>query len=392
MLRLFKDIELFAPGRCGRVDLLMGGGQILEIADAIRIPKAHCEVRPCHGLLAVPGFIDGHVHLLGGGGEGGYATRTPEFPILDAILGGVTTVVGCLGTDGITRSLPALLAKTRQLEAEGISAYMLTGHYGVPTRTFTGSVEEDLLLIDKVIGVGEVALADHRSSQPTFAELARLAAEARRGGMLAGKAGIVNFHLGDGPGRLELLERLVRETELPYSQFLPTHVNRSEALFEAATAYALAGGWVDLTTSTMPWLLELGEIKAARGLRRLMEAGVPARRITFTSDGQGSLPDFDSEGRLRGLAVGRVTSLFQEARSAVLEEGLELASALEVITTSPADLLGLGGKGRLQPGADADLVLLKPGTLAIDTVVARGRILMAAGRPLVQGAFPQERG
>ena len=72
----------------------------------------------------MPGFIDGHVHMTGGGGEGGYATRTPELSLSDAIRGGVTTIVGCLGTDGVTRSLAALLAKARALDEEGISTFI----------------------------------------------------------------------------------------------------------------------------------------------------------------------------------------------------------------------------------------------------------------------------
>lgn len=387
MLRLIQDVDLYSPEPRGRMDLLLGGGRILEIGPRIRLPRAHCEVVQGRGRIAAPGLIDGHVHLLGGGGEGGWGTRTPELPLSDAILGGITTVVGCLGTDGCTRCLPSLLAKVRQLEAEGLSAYMYTGSYGLPLRTLTGGIEEDLLLIDKVIGAGEIAISDHRSSQPTFEELARLAGDARRAGLLAGKSGLIHLHLGDGPGRLELLERLVRDTELPARQFLPTHVNRNQSLFEAALAYALAGGYVDLTTSTVPALLAAGEIKASAGLRRLLEAGVPAERITFTSDGQGSLPDFDASGRLQGLALGRVTSLLQEVRDAVLVEGIPLAQALQVVTSSPAALLGLPGKGRLEAEADADLVLLRPADLQLDAVFALGRPLMQAGRLLVRGAF-----
>lgn len=387
MLRLIRDVELFAPEPLGRQDLLMGGGRILEVGPRIRMPRAHCETLQGRGLWATPGFIDGHVHLIGGGGEGGWGTRTPELPVRDAILGGVTTLVGCLGTDGITRTLPALLAKVRQLEAEGLSAYMYSGHYGLPAKTLTGSVEEDLLLIDKVIGVGEVAISDHRSSQPTFEELARLAGEARRGGLLSGKAGLVDLHLGDGPRKVELLLRLLAETELPASQFLPTHINRNGDLFEAGLAYARSGGYVDLTTSTVPQLLAQGEVKASEGLARLLRAGVPAERITFTSDGQGSLPDFDTAGHLVGLSVGRVTSLHEELRDAVKADGVAFTEALKVVTSSPADLLKLHLKGRLAPGLDADLLLLKPDTLAVDTVVAGGRLLMRGGRILVKPTF-----
>lgn len=387
MLTLVKNAELLAPEPSGRCDLLLGGGRILKMEPGIRISRSLADVIDARNLLAVPGFIDGHVHLQGGGGEGGFATRTPELPFSDLVLGGVTTVVGCLGTDGITRSLAGLLAKVRGLEEEGVTAYMFTGHYGVPLRTLTGSVEEDLILIDKVIGVGEVAISDHRSSQPTFEALARLVAEARRGGILSGKAGLVNFHLGDGPRGLSHLRRLLAETELPAGQLLPTHINRNPDLFEEGIAYAKGGGFVDFTTSTVPQFLEEGEVKCSVALRRMLEAGVDPGQITFTSDGQGSLPNFDGQGRLTGIGVGRVTSLFAEVRDAVQQEGVALETALRVITSNPAARLKLKAKGRLAPGSDADIVLLDPRTLEVHTVIARGRTLMKGRKVLVKGTF-----
>jgi beta-aspartyl-dipeptidase (metallo-type) len=335
----------------------------------------------------VPGFIDGHVHIMGGGGEGGPSTRTPELGLRDAIRGGVTTLVGCLGTDGYTRTMAGLLAKAQGLEAEGLSTYIVTGHYAVPTRTLTGSIEEDLLFIDKVVGVGEVALSDHRSSQPTYEEFARLAGETRRGGILSGKAGLVNIHIGDGKRGLAYLRRLLAEEELPPKQFLPTHINRNPALFEEGIAYALAGGFVDFTTSTLASGPDTGEIRPSTGLRRMLEAGVDPGQITFTSDGQGSLPEFDAMGRMTGIGIGRVASLYAEVRNAVQQEGVALATALQVITSNPAHLFKLKGKGRLAPDMDADVVLLDPEDLSIHSVVSRGRLLMKAGKILAKGVF-----
>jgi beta-aspartyl-dipeptidase (metallo-type) len=384
---LIKNADLYTPASAGRADLVLAGGHIVRIEPDIRIPDAYCEVFDASGLIAAPGFVDAHVHVTGGGGEGGYATRTPELLLSDAIRGGVTTVVGCLGTDGVTRSLENLLAKTRGLDEEGITAFMWTGYYAVPVRTITGSIERDLQLIDKVIGAGEIALSDHRSTQPTFDEFARLAAEARRGGILSGKAGLVNVHLGDGRRGLSLLRRIVDETEIPITQFLPTHINRNPSLFEEGIAWARAGGFVDFTTSTVPAFLEDGEVKSSTGLRRMLGAGVSPDQITFTSDGQGSLPSFDDRGRLKRLEVGRVTSLLGEVRDAVREEQVPLATALQVITSNPARILKLRGKGRLEAGAHADLVLLEPQTLEIRGVLAKGAWLMKDGVAQRRGTF-----
>ena len=387
MLTLLKHVEVYAPEREGRCDLLLGGGRILRMEPDIRIPRRYAEVIDGRNHLAVPGFIDGHVHLMGGGGEGGFATRTPELPLADAIAGGVTTVVGCLGTDGITRSMPGLLAKARGLEEEGLSTYLYSGSYGLPLRTLFPTLEEDLLHLDKVIGAGEVALSDHRSSQPTFEAFAALVGEARRGGMLSGKAGLVHVHMGDGVRGLEFLRRVLAETEIPPTQMLPTHINRNARLFEEGLAYAKAGGFVDVTTSTLPSYLQAGEVPCPKALRRLLEAGVDPGHITFTSDGQGSLPDWDEAGRLRGISVGRVTSLFAAVRQAVQEEGIPLETALRVITANPARLLKLRGKGRLAPGQDADVVLLDAKDLQVRTVIAKGRLLMKGGKALVKGIY-----
>jgi beta-aspartyl-dipeptidase (metallo-type) len=387
MLLLIKNADVYAPEPVGRCDLLIGGGKILRMEPDIRIPRKYCEVIDARNLKVLPGFIDAHVHIMGGGGEGGFATRTPGLPLTDAIRGGVTTVVGCLGTDGHTRNMAGLLAKAKGLEEEGISTFLYSGSYGLPLRTLMPSLEEDLLFIDKVIGAGEVALSDHRSSQPTFEAFVQVVAMARRGGMLSGKAGVVNVHLGDGPRGLEFLRRVIAETELMAHQMLPTHINRNPHLFEEGIAYAKAGGFVDFTTSTLASYLKDGEIPCAKALRRMLEAGVDPGHITFTSDGQGSLPDWDDSGRLLEVSVGRVTSLFPAVRQAVLEEGIPLETALRVITSNPARILKLKTKGRLAPGLDADVVLVDPKDLEVRTVIAKGRLLMKAGKVLAKGLF-----
>lgn len=387
MLVLIRNAEVYAPEPLGRRDILVGGGRILRVAPEIRVGESWCEEFDAAGRVLVPGFIDSHVHMTGGGGEGGFATRTPELVLSDAIAGGITTVIGCLGTDGVARSLAVLLAKARALDEEGIAAFMLTGYYAVPVQTLTGSIERDLLFVDKILGVGEIALSDHRSTQPTFDEFLRLSSESRRGGILSGKAGVVNVHMGDGRRGLDYLRRAVAETEIPVGQFVPTHINRNPTLFEEGIAWARGGGFVDFTTSTVPAFIEEGEVKCSQGLRRMLDAGVSPSQVTFTSDGQGSLPHFDAQGCIAGLGVGRVTSLFPEVRDAVLVEKIPLETALAVVTSNPARIYKLRAKGAIAEGADADLVLLEGGQLAVRGVMARGRWLMKDGKPLVKGTF-----
>jgi beta-aspartyl-dipeptidase (metallo-type) len=180
---------------------------------------------------------------------------------------------------------------------------------------------------------------------------------------------------------------MLEETEIPPTQFLPTHINRNPTLFEEGIAYAKAGGLVDFTTSTVPSVVDDGEVKCSKALRAMLEAGVDAAHITFTSDGQGSIPAFDAHGQFQRLDVGRVTSLFGEVRDAVFHEQIPLETALQVVTANPARILKLRGKGQLAAGADADIVLLEPKTLEIRGVIAKGRWLMRDGEPLVKGTF-----
>ena len=385
---LIKNAAVYAPDPLGVKDVFLAGGRVCAIRDSIEPgPDLPVEVIDGTGKLLLPGFIDSHVHILGGGGEGGYRSRTPELKLSDLVRAGTTTVVGCLGTDGVTRRMENLIAKAKQLKDEGVSCYIYTGSYDVPVRTFLADIRSDLLFIDEVIGVGEIAIADHRSSQPTFEEFVRIVADARVGGMLSGKGGVVNIHMGDDGQMLEYLERVKVETPLPAYHMIPTHMNRNPLLFERGITYAKGGGYVDFTTSSYASFQEEGELKSSDALKKMLDAGVPIEHITFSSDGQGSLPVFNREGENIDVQVARVDTLYQEVRDAVRQENIPLETALRVITSNVADHLRLTRKGRVREGNDADLVLTDPDTLELQTVIARGQVMLRDGKLLVKGSF-----
>ena len=397
---LIKDAVVYGPERLGRRDVLLVAGTIAAVAEHLDpLPVwATAEVVDAAGKLLAPGLIDLHLHFIGGGGELGPHSRTPEATLTTLTMAGITTAVGVLGTDSQTRHLSSLLAKARGLEREGVSAYIYTGAYDLPSPTLTGSVRDDLVLIDKVVGV-KVAVSDHRGTQPTHTELAKLAAGARVGGLLAGKPGVVHVHVGAGPRGLAPLREVIEQTELPISQFVPTHLLRTPDLFDQALRWLEDGGYVDLTTGAgeRPGRAESidSDVRRPRqALDEIARAGLDTRLVTWSSDGQGSLPRFDRRtGALRGMGIGTPRSLLDEVRRAVVEDGLDLAEVLPVVTANPAARIGLAdSKGRVAPGYDADLLLLDPNTLELDRVWARGKLLVADGGAVEYGMFDRPNG
>lgn len=392
MVKIIRNAKVYQPEYAGVKDILILGDKIAAVGENLKADfggALKAEEINGEGMAAVPGFIDSHEHILGGGGEGGFHTRTPEAGLKDLTMNGITTVVGCIGTDGVGRDMTALLAKAHGLENEGVTTYTYTGAYQVPVPTLTGSLMKDIMMLDKVIGVGEVAISDHRSSQPSFEEFARIAADARVAGMLSGKAGIVNVHLGDSPRKLDLILKVVRDTEIPASQFLPTHVNRNAALFDECLEFAKDGGTIDFTGNEDIdyWETICDEVRVCKGIRRLLDMGISSDRFTISSDGQGSMPVFSAKGEYQGIGIGKASCLLKEVRECVQKENIPLETAVKGITSNPAAILKLNGKGHIKPGFDADICLLTEEGLKLDTVIARGRIMVEKGKQTVFGTF-----
>jgi len=385
MLTLIRDASVIAPEALGPRDILAAGEGIVAVAEPGTISISGAEVAEIDGsgLFALPGLVDSHVHLLGGGGEGGPATRAPEIRIEDIVSAGVTTVIGCLGTDGVTRHPSSLIAKARGLEIEGITAFIYIGSYELPVRTVTGSVRSDLALLPPIVGAGEIAISDHRSAQPTFDELARLAAECRVGGMLGGKPGILHLHLGDGERALELVFRIIEETEIPATQIIPTHCNRNPGLLDEAFRFVAEGGRIDLTAGIAE---HPPAVDVATAVRLAVERGAALDRISVSSDANGSLPVFDDNGNLVALDVASQKTLLEQLAKMVRDGILELPEATALFTANPARFYGLDRKGRVAPGADADLMLLDQDFRLVH-VLARGRRAVSHGSVVFRGTF-----
>ena len=389
-LLALRNARLFDPEDRGTAHLLLGGGRVLWIGARWSDLPADLgvETLDLQGRRLIPGLIDGHVHVTGGGGEAGFRTRVPALPLSRYTGSGITTVIGLLGTDDVARGPRELLATLHALREEGLSAYGYCGGYHLPPATLTGSLRGDLVFLEPLIGVGELAISDHRSSQPTLDELLRLASDTHVAGLMTGKAGIVHLHLGDGARGLELVDRALTQSELPARVFQPTHVNRRRALFDEALAMARRGVPMDVTA----FPVEDGEDawSAADAFLRWREAGAPMQRLTISSDAGGCLPCFDAHGQVCGMDVGAPGALLATL-SELLARGVALDLALPAFTRNVADALRLAGKGRIAVGADADLVCLDENN-RVHHLIARGRVHRREGRFVLTGTFESAQG
>ncbi|HET9031497.1 MAG TPA: beta-aspartyl-peptidase [Dokdonella sp.] len=382
---LLRNAEVFAPQAIGRQNLLIGGGRVLGMSTAAIDSPLGIDVEEVdlHGQRLLPGFIDGHVHVTGGGGEGGFATRISPLPLSRYTHGGVTSVIGLLGTDDCARSTRELVANLLALREQGLGAWGYCGGYHLPPTTLTGSVRGDIAFIDPLIGVGELAISDHRSSQPTLDELLRIASEAHVAGLMSGKAGIVHLHLGDGERGLDLVRRALAQSEIPARVFNPTHINRRRALFDEALELATQGCHVDITA----FPVEDGEDawSAADALQRYLDSAAPKQRITISSDAGGCLPCFDSEGQLSHMDVGTPGALLATLVE-LLDHGLLLDQVLPAFTSNVAALLRLPRKGVIEVGGDADLLVLDDAN-GLSDVLLGGDWHLREGKSLRRGVF-----
>jgi beta-aspartyl-dipeptidase (metallo-type) len=304
---------------------------------------------------------------------------TPEINISELIACGTTSVVGLLGTDGSSRSIKSLYAKTKALESEGLSAYMFTGYYGLDPVYITESVQDDMVFVQPVLGC-KIAITDIRSSFPTELELLRLLRQIMVGGMLANKKGILHLHLGGLKTKMDILFKLVEEHEFPISHISPTHVGRTKDLFDQAIVFAKLGGMIDITTGASKYTDPYKSVLYA------LEQGVSMDKMTFSSDGNAGLDKLDEKGNLIGFRRAPIHQNYEQVKALIHSGNVGIEEAVKLITANPASNLGLKTKGNIYVGCDADFCCLDS-DFNLTEVFAKGKLMMENSTVIAKGHF-----
>lgn len=384
---------VFAPAHLGNADVLLVGSEIAAISPSgeIAAASAAAVLGPvteidCAGALVVPGLVDGHLHILGGGGGQGFASRIPELPA-DAILeAGITTCVGMPGVDTISKPPAALLARAAALTELGIRTFVMAGGFRWPAPTITGDLFTELYTLPNVLGV-KVALGERLATAPDAAELARLLTELEWLAGATGRAAILHAHLGTRNSPSALIREALHASGASPARVQITHANYSAETLSTAIELAALGCIIDVNPLLNPRRVA-GSIEPVEAVRRLLAAKVPAERITVSSDGNASVPRVRPDGSLEKFSYQ--LGLLDLVRDLVAADVGDTATALSLVTRNPARALRLGGVGTLGVGATADLLVLDP-DFTVRHVLSGGKVVVREGTAVTPSQFRDPR-
>ena len=393
---ILRNADIYAPGHIGLRDILISGERIAWISEpGLTVGNIATEEYDAAGRAVAPGFIDNHVHVLGGGGGLGFHSRAPELQTSQLTRVGTTSIIGMIGYDQSTKDMRALVGKTKALVNDGISAFALSGAtLRHPVPTLTGDLCNDIAFTEEIIGVGEVSISElgygYDSLGPGAQYIAETLVQALLVGRLAGKGGILCMQVPPYFGQcLRPLFEMLDRSGLPITQMVPSHVNQTDRYMEDAAIWGNRGGWVDIGANYRPDNNYERSTDPAEAVTQLLEAGVPAAQILVSSDGNGAPPK-EEKGEATPTRANYmpVSSLHMVWRQLVEQKRVGVEDALAMVTSNVAKAYHLKRKGGVAVGMDADLVVFDP-DWQVDTVIARGNLMVEDGAVKVRSMFEE---
>lgn len=383
---LIRGGRLVREGGVEQADLGVVEGRIVEVA-----PELHGSAREeldARELHLFPGVVDTHVHF-----------NEPGRTDWEGLASGSRALVAGGGTvfaDMPLNSSPPVLdratfeAKRQAAERESCADFALWGGLTprnldrLPELAEAGAVGFKAFLSHS--GLAEFERADDHTLYEGMLqarELGRVVAlhaenDAITGGLAAriraGGGRSARDYLRSRPAtaEVEAVGRALLLAEETGARLHLVHLSTGRAVALAAEARTRG---VDVTVETCPHYLafsgedmeRLGAVlKCAPPLRPQAEvdalwAALRAGQIdTIGSDHSPSPPDLKTGEDFFGIwgGVAGVQSSLAVLLTGGRERGLTLPEIARLLSSAPAERFGLSGKGRLDPGHDADLVLV----------------------------------
>ena len=336
-----------------------------EISDGISLPIGpHTEPIICYGLVATPGAVDSHVHLI-----------TPEL-IPAALSAGVTTLITAGFEEppwAMERSLRSfeewpinigLQANARAAADDTLDALLDAGAVGFKIHEDYGAYPE---LIDRVLAYADahdVSVSLHTDGLNESAELSDTVAA------IAGRT-VHAYHVeGAGGGHVPDVLGLVREPNIICSSTTPTLPYGANAVAEHLPMLALNHG------------LSLDDPDELVAMHERIRAQTMAAEGPLHELGAIAITNSDSQGMGRiGETLRRTIQLAHVmkawAADQATDDNARLLRYLAKCTIEPAITHGISDHvGSLRPGRLADIVLWKPAWLGV-----KPEVVLKSGYP-----------